>query len=171
MRAASAILLLATSSCSADKGPIWATPPTEILGCYSVLDSSGTLVEDSYRFTPHVRLDSTTLLSQAPGNFPRGRRWIAMQDSTGQDLPSLDPRKYMLPSWTYDSLTDSLHLDFGGGLAGIFIDLRADRTTDTLHGRLGWYSDLRFSEDDSGIYVHGAVLLARRACASGRGAS
>ena len=171
MRAASAILLLAILSCTDDGRRTYASPPPALIGCYSVLDSSRTLVADSYRFTPHIRLDSTILLSQVPGNVPRGLRWIAMQDSAAQDLPSPDPRRGMLSFWTWDSLTDSLHLNFGGGFSGTFIDLHIVLDADTLYGRLGWYSDLRFSPDDSGIYIHGPVLLARRTCASPRGAS
>ena len=170
MRAASTILLLAILSCTDDGRRTDATPPTALLGCYSVLDSSRTLVAAGDRFTPHIRLDSTILLSQVPGSVPRGLRWIAMQDSTGQDLPSLDPRKYMLPFWTWDSLTDSLHLS-SGGFSGTFIDLNAVLGTDTLYGRYGYYSDLLFSPDDSGIYILGPVLLARRICASARSAS
>lgn len=107
-------------------------PRLDVVGCYALYSDSGRLDGSFYNSSPAVRLDSAefhSLRQTIPG-------WRAMAALT----TTLGPAKTNAahpPSWSADSLTDSLRLSFVNGFSGAVLVLNAPRgRTDTLVGRV-----------------------------------
>ena len=145
-------------------------PPIAVLGCYTVLDTTGLPRPYTKSFSPNVRLDSTTLLTGRRG-FTKDWHWLILRDSAGlEHTEGKDPSVSFLPYWTFKR--SSLRLQYGTPmLYGTYVTVTVRPGRDTLTGVIGFISDLRFSPDDSGDHLEGPIYLVKRSCGDTASAS
>ena len=170
MRVNSAVigLVAALQACASSSH----TPSLALLGCYAVIDTTGHARPYSKSFSPHIRLDSTTLLTARPG-FTKKWHWMILRDSAGvEQTEGLDPRLHFLPYWTFDQASSHLRLHYGTPMLwGTYVKVTVPPGRDTLTGVIGFISDLRFSTEDSGDHLEGPIFLVKEPCGDTAGAS
>jgi hypothetical protein len=117
----------------------------DALGCYGLLTSHGGSVDTTYyNASPVVRLDgvaSAKTLATDPGTWQ-----VIPFDTRGR--PSRTTRGMLPPSWTADSLSDTVRISFVNGFSGAEFAFALPRSgRDTLHGRATEFWDFAPSTD------------------------
>ena len=134
------VAFLAAARASAAQAPFDTVPPArlslraELVGCYALSAGEHPLSQSEYyNASGLVWLDTSVARQWAPSE---AFRMLVPLDS------SLDPtsrsRRHVGPSWSADSLTDSVRLSFSDGFSGAFLVLLAPAgvRVDTLRGRV-----------------------------------
>ena len=132
---------------------------TEVLGCYALYSGLKRVgVAQLYNASPSVRLDSLRASRQAGDTVPAVRAMVPL-NASGEPVAPARPRPYS-PSWTADSLSDTVRLSFVDGFSGAVFVLDAPRgRPDTLRGRLYELWDVGPSET-----THGPARAVRQPC-------
>ena len=120
----------------------------DAVGCYALLTDRWRRVDTTYyNASPVVRLDSGRAgpaLANNQGIWP-----VVALDTLGR--PSRTTRGRLSPSWSADSLSDSVRISFVNGFSGAeFVFALPQRGGDTLHGRAEESWDFRPSATDRG---------------------
>ena len=126
----------------------------DVVGCYALFTARDARIDGTfYNASPRVRLD--TVEHYLPAGNPT-RRLMHALDTLGN--PSHTTHG-MRPSWSADSLTDTVHLSFSTGFSGAYFAFAMPRGfRDTIHGRAVEYWDFKKPTD------RGAVYAVRTAC-------
>jgi hypothetical protein len=113
---------------------------SEIVGCYALYGNKGQRVDTTYQHaSPLVRLDST-LPSGVVATFAGMFRVLIAFDSLGR--PRGTTSEMFPPTWSADSLSDTIRVSFGDGFSGAEFSLAAPpRALDTLWGRAAEHWD------------------------------
>ena len=97
--------------------------PAELLGCYALYDHRGRPAAESLYWAPvATRLDT----------IPPHGAWKL--DATGQRMGPEVMAREPWPTWTIDSLADTVRIEFHSGFSGTLFVLGFRRGNDTLHG-------------------------------------
>jgi hypothetical protein len=134
----------------------------ELLGCYALYSGRTRVSNALYNATPSVRLDSLTVGRLGIADTVPGirRALIPLTAANERVATRRGP-----PSWTADSLTDSVRLSFVDGFSGtVFVLAAAAGRADTLTGRLfeSWDFGPPFQT------THGPARAVRQPCEAGR---
>ncbi len=133
----------------------------EVLGCYALYDDRGQRVDSSfYNASPLVRLDSAVVGITARDTFPGVVRVLVRLDTAGRRVDRIDSRTQFGPTWSADSLSDSLRLSFVDGFSGAVLTLATPRDhPDTLRGHAEEHWDA-----GPKVTARGRVYAVRLAC-------
>jgi hypothetical protein len=106
----------------------------EVLGCYALFGADGRRVDTTYyNASPLVRLDSGSASGTVDSVAGMLRDLVAL-DTLGR--PSRTTRGLLGPTWTADSLSDTIRVSFVNGFSGAeFVLAAPPRGGDTLRGR------------------------------------
>lgn len=137
----------------------------DLVGCYALMTAPGHLLDrhNFYNASPMVYLDSTP----RPHILSTGRdlgtkeRVLVQLDSAGDPIGGVQPTGILGPSWSTDSLTNTLYVSFSNGFSGAELILQAPLGRgDTLRGRIieNWDFGPPFSD------ARGRGMAVRRPC-------
>jgi len=122
-----------------------------LAGCYALFDHRGRPASDSLPYAPgHARLETT------PWPDPRASGWRGAWTLTKLGPPLPGPRQYEVQFWAADSLSDSVHVVFGGSFTGSELIVAPGASAGTLSGRA------RISHDHPPFHTDGGSVTAVR---------
>ncbi len=132
---------------------------TELVGCWTLLDSTRKSAEGSLYWAPAIAMLNARLDSS---RWARPKWYAATRlDERGVDLNIReDPRGRGLNAWSADSLGDSIRVQYSSGFSGTSFSFAVPfgTTPDTLHGVAVEHWDYKPSTP------RGAATAIRRRC-------
>jgi len=111
----------------------------DLLGCYALFGADGRRIDTTYyNASPIVRLDSAALAGTIDSLAGMWRQLAAL-DTLG--MARRTTRGMWAPSWSADSLSDTIRVSFVNGFSGAEFVLAAPPGVDTLRGRAAEHWD------------------------------
>ena len=167
--AVGAVLVLGSASGAQDRPRLLRNAlRRDLVGCYKLMTARGQLLDPHtfYNASPLVYLDSTPRphIGASGRDYGTVRRLLVLLDSTAHQIRrEVPPYAPLGPSWSVDSLGDSLFVSFVDGFSGAELAVGAPHGVgDTLRG---WITD-NWDFGPPFVVPHGRGMAVRVRCAA-----